>query len=155
MNDLSFIDSIFNDFLSSNSKSYFGLGAGPLVDVKEDENFYSLEMELPGRTENDVDIELDHDNLTIASKKENCNSENDVSENDEKMQENENAQNDDSKKCRYILKERRCCNFERRFSLPSDVDTNSISANFKNGILTIMMAKKEKQSPKKIAIQAV
>ena len=76
-------------------------------------------MELPGRSENDVNIELDHDNLTIASKKE------------------EAKEDKKDKKTKYILKERRNANFERRFKLPDDVDKESIKANFKNGILTI------------------
>ena len=71
MNELSFLDSLFNDVMDAASKSsvYYHTSAfAPRVDVKEEENSYTLEMELPGRCENDVSIELDHDNLTIASK---------------------------------------------------------------------------------------
>ena len=54
----------------------------------------------------------------------------------------------------YILKERRYSEFSRRFALPSDVDEESISANFKNGILSINMKKKAVVAPKKIQIMA-
>ena len=97
-------------------------------------------MELPGRTENDVNIELDHDNLTISSK---------VCEEKESKEDKK-----DKKKTKYILKERRSTSFERRFALPADVDAESIKANFKNGILTINMAKKAIAAPKHIAIEA-
>ena len=138
MNELSFIDSLFNDMMG-NTPSVMYTANAPRVDVKEENNAYTLEMELPGRSENDVDIELDHDNLTIASKKEET---------------KESKEDKKDKKTKYILKERRCSSFERRFSLPADVDTESISANFKNGILTINMAKKAIAAPKRIAIEA-
>ena len=93
-------------------------------------------MELPGRSENDVNIELDHDNLTIASKKE------------------ESKEDKKDKKAKYILKERRNADFERRFKLPADVDKESIKANFRNGILTINMSKKPEMAPKHITIEA-
>ena len=135
MNELSFFDSLFNDMMCNTPKVMYTAGA-PRVDVKEEDNAYTLEMELPGRTEKDVDIELDHDNLTIASKTE------------------ETKEEKKDKKSKYILKERRSSSFERRFTLPADVDTETISANFKNGILTINMQKKALAAPKRIAIEA-
>ena len=139
MNELSFIDSLFNDMLGNTPSVMYSANA-PRVDVKEENNAYTLEMELPGRSENDVDIELDHDNLTISSK---------VCEEKESKEDKK-----DKKKPKYILKERRYSEFSRRFSLPSDVDDESISANFKNGILTINMKKKAIAAPKKIQIMA-
>ncbi|MBR2107350.1 MAG: Hsp20/alpha crystallin family protein, partial [Treponema sp.] len=52
------------------------------------------------------------------------------------------------------LKERRVSSFERNFTLPSDVDSDSITANFKNGILTVTMQKREIEKPKRIEIAA-
>ena len=138
MNELSFIDSLFNDMMG-NTPSVMYSTTTPRVDVKEEDNAYTLEMELPGRSEKDVNIELDHDNLTIASKVEET---------------KETKEDKKDKKAKYILKERRCTNFERRFTLPADIDTESIKANFKNGILTINMTKKAIAAPKHIAIEA-
>ena len=106
----------------------------PRVDVKEEDNSYVLEMELPGCCEKDVSIELDRKNLKISSVK------------DEEKKENV--------KHKYILKERRVSSFERNFTLPSDVDSDSITANFKNGILTVTMQKREIEKPKRIEIAA-
>ncbi len=140
MNELSFLDSIFNDVMGTDSTPvlYHSGFSAPKVDVKENKNAYTLEMELPGRTEKDVDIELFHDNLTIQSVKE------------EKKEEKKEGKESE----KYILKERRTSSFTRRFSLPSDVDTESINANFKNGVLTISMKKKALAEPKRIAIEA-
>ena len=138
MNELSFIDSLFNDMMG-NTSSVICTASTPRVDVKEEDNAYTLEMELPGRSEKDVDIELDHDNLTIASKTEET---------------KETKEDKKDKKAKYILKERRTSKFERRFSLPADVDEESIKASFKNGILTINMAKKAIATPNRIAIEA-
>lgn len=138
MNELSLLNSLFNDIMdNSNSYGVYSTYANPKVDVKENENSYILEMELPGKTEKDVDIELNHGNLTISSKDEEVK--------DEKK---------DSKNEKYILKERKISKFERRFALPKDVDSEKISANFKNGILTVNMLKKPETSSKKIAIEA-
>ena len=141
MNELSLFDSLFNDVLDSTPSVMYRAGVStPRVDVTEEDDAYTLEMELPGRTEKDVNIELDHDNLTISSK---------VSEEKETKEDKK-----DKKKAKYILKERRYSEFTRRFALPSDVDEESIKANFKNGILSINMKKKAIAAPKKIAIMA-
>ncbi len=138
MNELSLLNSLFNEIMdNTNSYKVYSNYANPKVDVKENENAYTLEMELPGKTEKDVEIELNHGNLTISSKNEETK--------DEKK---------DSKNEKYILKERNFSKFERRFALPKDVDSEKISANFKNGILTVNMIKKPEASSKKIAIEA-
>ena len=120
MNELSIFNSLFNDVFGSEARPVV-YTASPRVDVTEDDSEYKLEMELPGRSEKDVSIELDHDNLTIASKI-------------EESEENKSDKKDTAKK--YILQERRYSSFSRRFTLPSDVDEESITANFKNGVLT-------------------
>lgn len=135
MNELAFFDSLFNDLLGDATPHAVHNYSTPRVDVKENDNNYTLEMELPGRSEKDVNIELDHDNLTISSKE-------------------ETAEEKKDKKEKYILKERRYSSFERRFTLPADVDSEGITANFKNGVLTINMTKKAIAAPKKIAIEA-
>lgn len=139
MNELNFLDSLFNDFLGDAAAKnvIYHTANAPRVDVKEEENCYTLEMDLPGHSEKDVNIELDHDNLTISSKT-----------NEVKEEKNEKA------KTKWILKERRNSSFERRFTLPADVDGEQITASFKNGVLTINMQKKAIAAPKKIMIEA-
>lgn len=136
MNEL--FDSLFGTLMdtASTGTNYTSYMNAPRVDVTEGDNNYTLEMELPGRSENDVNIELNHDNLTIASKAEN-----------KKEEKGKKAE-------KYLLRERRTCEFSRRFTLPQDVDQETIKANFKNGVLTISMQKKAAAAPKTIAIEA-
>lgn len=139
MTELSLFNSLFNDLLGSTSSSLYSNASTPRVDITEENNAYILEMELPGRSENDVTIELDRDSLKIASKQ---------------KEKDANEKKEEKKAPKYILKERRSYDFERRFTLPSDVDAESISANFKNGVLYITLGKKAIATPRKIAIEA-
>ena len=138
MNDLSIFDSIFNDVMGGDvAPVFYHTAHSPRVNIAEEDDAYTLDMELPGRTEKDVNIELNHDNLTISSKAEET---------------KEDKKND--KKRKYVMRESYTSSFSRTFSLPTDVDSDSITANFKNGILTVNMKKKAIATPKKIAIKA-
>lgn len=140
MNELSLFDSLFNNTMDNVFDGYsYKTTMVPKVDVKETKDSYSLDMELPGRTENDVDIEIDRNTLTIASKKE------EVKE--------ENKKEKDGSKEKWLIKERRYSSFSRSFQLPEDVDSEGVKASFKNGILNIVMPRKALAAPKRIAIE--
>lgn len=135
-NELSILDSLLDDVFAANCKAP-AYTSVPAVDVTENDTAYTLEMDLPGRTENDINLELSRGILSISSKK--------VEEKDNKQK------NEESK---FLLRERRNTNFSRSFTLPENVAEDSISASFKNGVLVITMQKKELAAPRKIAIQA-
>ena len=139
MNELSLFDSLFNNTMDSVFNNYRTVSVSK-VDVKETENAYSLDMELPGRTENDVNIELDHNTLTISSKKE------ETTEKSEGTEKNNNSG-------KWLIRERRTSEFSRSFRLPEDVDNENVKATFKNGILNVMMPRKALATPKRIAIE--
>ena len=139
MNELSLFDSLFNNTMDSVFNNYRTVSV-PKVDVKETENAYSLDMELPGRTENDVNIELDHNTLTISSKKE------ETTEKSEGTEKNNNSG-------KWLIRERRTSEFSRSFRLPEDVDNENVKATFKNGSLNVMMPRKALATPKRIAIE--
>ena len=104
----------------------------PAIDVKESENGYSLEAELPGVTDKDIELKLEGNMLTLSTKKE------------EKKEE---------KKDHYLLKERKSYSFTRSFVVPEDVDAEKINAEFKNGLLTLSFPKSEKAKPKMLEIK--
>lgn len=104
----------------------------PTVDIKEDENGYSMEVELPGMTEKDIEVKVEGNLLTLSSKK-----------NEEK----------EEKKKDYVLKERRSYSFSRSFVLPENVDAEKISAEFKNGLLALTVPKPEEAKPKLLEIK--
>ena len=141
-NELSLLNSLFDDVFAGNHDFPVRSYNVPSVDVKENDTAYTLEMDLPGRSEKDVNIELEHGTLTISSKLEECK---EVSDKDSKKKDSKSAD-------KYLIRERRSSSFTRRFTLPENVAEDSIKANFKNGVLVITMNKKEPATPKKIAI---
>lgn len=135
MNGLSLIDALFDE-------QNFGCrtcGYTPSVDVRATKDVYVLEMDLPGKTEADIDITLKDGVLTIASvKKENAPAE----------------KRADAAQEKWLLRERTAYSFSRSFTLPEDTDMERISASFKNGVLTVTMRRNEAmKKEKKIAIQ--
>ena len=137
MNELSLFNTLFNSAFDGTMPEFniHASPAMPKVDVMEMKDSYLLEMELPGLTEKDVNIELDRNVLTIASVKA------------DKTEKSEN-----SEKSKWLLRERRKMEFARRFTLPEDADVQAISAVFKNGILSVNIARKAIPAPKKIEI---
>lgn len=140
MNELSLFNNLFGDVFGETLPDFtLKTASVPKVDVKENKDSYSLEMELPGKTEKDVNLELDHNVLTISSTKE------DVKEEKSKDKESE----------KWLLRERHTSSFSRRFTLPEDVDGENVKATFKNGILNVNLPRKALASPKRIEIAAV
>lgn len=143
MNELALFNDLFNGFdddaylPSFNFKKAFHT---PKVDVKENKDNYSLEMDLPGKSEKDVNVELNGNVLTISS------------EHETKKDENENKDKKDGSK--WLIHERSYSKFSRSFTLPDDVDATKLSANVKNGVLTVTMPRKALTEAKKIAITA-
>ena len=129
-----YLDSFFGDnFLGPSDRIFSRL---PSVDVRENEKAYFLEAELPGFDEKDIEIRLDNNTLTIESKKV-----------DEKKEE-PTAKADGN----YLIRERRVSSFNRSFKLPENSDSEGITASFKNGILTLEIAKKAEAHAKVIQI---
>ncbi len=104
----------------------------PAVDLKEENDKFLMEVELPGLTEKDIELKIEGTLLTISSKKD--------------TEKNE-------KRDGYIIKERRHTSFTRSFTLPNSIDRDKIEAEFKNGLLTITFPKHESKKPKLISIK--
>jgi len=104
----------------------------PARDVVETEDRVLLRAELPGLTENDVEITVENNVLSLRGEKK------------FEHEETEGA---------YRRIESRYGSFYRSFTLPSTVDQERIGASFRNGVLEITLPKAEKAKPKKIAVQ--
>ncbi len=96
------------------------------VDVKENDDEYLVQAEIPGVNKDDIYAEIKDDILTIA-----------VERKEETNEEKEN----------YIRQERRFGSFTRSFYV-EDVDQDNIKAKFENGILNMKLPKKESTPPK-------
>jgi HSP20 family protein len=102
----------------------------PAVDIRETENAYVLEMELPGYDEKNIEVHVNGNSLSINSK----------------ADENREAKKDDGT---YILRERRLTSFSRSFKLPENANPESVAADFTNGILC-MEIKKRPEAQKRV-----
>ena len=110
-----------------------GLGNAwvPPVDVQETENSFVFTAELPGMNKDDVSITLEENLLTLSGER--------------NLKEKEEGEN-------FHRVERAYGTFSRSFSLPSQVDSSKVEASFKDGLLTIEIAKAEQAKPRKIEI---
>ena len=147
MNELALFNDLFDGFEddymlpSFNFKKVF---QNPKVDVKEGKDAYTLEMDLPGKTDKDVNIELNHNVLTISSETK--------SEKEEKKDEKAEKKEEKKDETKWLIRERTYNKFSRSFTLPEDVDGENLSASVKNCVLTVCMPRKAPVSPKRIAI---
>ncbi len=107
----------------------------PAVDVHETDESIVVTAEAPGLKQEDFDITLGEDRLTLSGKKEIERS----SDNGE----------------RFHLVERRSGSFQRTLPLSAQVDADKVDAEFKNGVLTITLPKlaDEGQKPRKISVR--
>ncbi|MBN2443981.1 MAG: Hsp20/alpha crystallin family protein [Spirochaetales bacterium] len=124
-------DSLLDRFYS-NGQVEFSTGF-PKVDVKDGKDNYTIEAELPGYTEKDVDVKVDGDLLTISSAK---------------------KEEKEEKKNEYIIRERHERSFTRSFTLPKDIDRENIKAHYKNGVLSLELPKKPETKPRSIEVKA-
>jgi HSP20 family protein len=105
----------------------------PAVDVFEKEDKFVVKAELPGMKEDDIDVSVIGDTLSIKG---------------EKKTETEIKDED------YYRCERSYGSFYRSIPIPSNVDANKIEASFEDGILEVALPKSAKVKPKKIAVSA-
>lgn len=125
------IDRFFdNDLFDWASKNYSTTNTTlPSVNVKENDNEYSIEVAVPGFEKNDFKIEINNDILTVSSEK----------------QEESETKNDNE---RYTKREFSYQSFSRSFSLPQTADGEKVEALYDKGILKISVPKKEEAKPK-------
>ena len=103
----------------------------PPVDIYETENELVVKADLPDLQEKDIDVRVENNTLTIRGERK---FDNDVSEDN------------------YLRVERAYGSFMRSFSLPNTVSSENIRAEYRNGVLSLHMAKLEESKPKQIKI---
>ncbi|MBI5375642.1 MAG: Hsp20/alpha crystallin family protein [Candidatus Schekmanbacteria bacterium] len=105
----------------------------PSVDIYETDESVVLKAELPEVEEKDIEIKLEDNVLTLKGER--------------KLEK-------EAKKENYYRMERAYGAFSRAFSIPSRVDQENVTANFKDGVLKITMSKKKEAQEKKIEISS-
>jgi HSP20 family protein len=105
----------------------------PAVDVSETADKITVKAEIPGMEAKDIEISMVGDTLTIKGEK--------------KVEREEKEEN-------YHMVERSYGSFSRSMKLPVGVDSDKVDATYKNGVLTVVLLKKEEVKPKPIEIKA-
>ena len=103
----------------------------PSFDVNENKDGYVFRADLPGVREDDLEISLTGNRLTISGKRE-----------QEKHEQGDT----------YYASERSYGSFSRAFTLPDGTDAENVKAELKNGVLQVIVPKKPEVQPKKITI---
>ncbi len=103
----------------------------PAFEVKETSEAFVLRADLPGVTENDLDIAVHNSVLTVSGSRQ-----------AEERKEGES----------YALYERQFGSFSRSFSLPDMANGEVVEARLDNGVLTLSIAKKTEAKPRKISL---
>lgn len=103
----------------------------PAVDVKEEEGRFLIRADLPGVDPKDIDIHIEKNLLSIGGVR--------------------STQTEDEQEG-YKRVERMHGSFYRRFSLPDNVDTDTIKADSRHGVLEISIPKKDAEQPRKITV---
>lgn len=129
----------FNRVPGSTLPRFFGeegLTSGrwmPSVDIRESDNEITLEADLPGMKPGDFEVSVENRVLTLRGERK-----------FEKKQETDN----------YHRVERSYGSFVRTFTLPSSVNVEAVSADFRDGVLQITLPKKEEVKARQIQVQA-
>jgi len=128
----------FSDF-ESVLRDYNRTGQGlrradwvPLVDVRESESAYLIDVEVPAVASEDLTVSVAENMLTVTGKSQ--------------IAENDHAEN-------YYRSERRRGSFSRRFRLPRDADAELISAETKDGVLYLQVPKKAETIARNIEVK--
>jgi HSP20 family protein len=103
----------------------------PAVDIYENENELVIKADLPDVNEKDLDIRVENNMLTIRGER--------------KFQQEVKEEN-------YLRVERAYGTFSRSFSLPNTINTEAIKAEYKNGVLALVLPKRAESKPKQVKI---
>ncbi|MFH1701125.1 MAG: Hsp20/alpha crystallin family protein [Candidatus Zixiibacteriota bacterium] len=126
------MDNLFDDVFGIAFGSTASADFNPAVDIQEADNDVKFMFELPGMEKGDIKVWVEDGVLSVSGER------------------NVRSENKDNG---YVRAEIRSGKFNRSFSLPKTVNPESISADYKNGILIVTAAKAEEKKPKEIEIK--
>jgi HSP20 family protein len=122
------------NFLGKNWEAPMSTRAwNPSVDIFENDNEVVIKAELPGMSAKDIEVNLENNVLTLKG---------------------ERRFEKEAKEENYHRVEREYGSFSRAFSLPTAVDGDKVAAEYKDGVLKIVLPKREETKPKPIKIAA-
>jgi HSP20 family protein len=112
------------------SSGFFG-GWTPTVDLYEDKDHLIVKAEMPGMKKEEIELSLHQGSLTISGERK-----------------FEHGDANASRSERFFGR------FQRSIALPKEVDAGKVNASYKDGILTVRLAKTEESKPRQIEVKA-
>ncbi|MBN1105495.1 MAG: Hsp20/alpha crystallin family protein [Deltaproteobacteria bacterium] len=103
----------------------------PTVNLSEKDGSFHLTAELPGINKEDISVTVHNGTVTLSGKKESTTEE---------------------KEADYYVKETRSGSFTRSFRLPGEIEEGKVDATYKDGVLTVVLPRKEESNTKKIEV---
>jgi HSP20 family protein len=126
------VNRLFEDSVTGTRSGQAELASwAPAVDIFETENELVVKADLPDVQEKDIDVRVENNTLTIRG---------------------ERKFNNEVHEDNYLRVERAYGTFTRSFSLPHTVNTEGIHAEYRNGVLSVRLPKREETKPKQIKI---
>lgn len=111
-------------------------GFNPTVDVHEDETHITIEAEIPGVKKEDIKVSINDENVLVLKG----------------TKSREQKSEDKIDGATFLRVERSFGEFTRSFVLPDNVSTESIGAEFKDGLLKVVLEKREPTKPKELEV---
>ncbi len=127
------MDRLFDRYFNEDEEWSESVTWGVALDVVEKENAFVVQASLPGVHPDDIDVTFNNNVLTIKG---------------------ELRSEEEKEETRYHLRERRYGLFSRSITLPRGIDGENIAAEYKDGVLTLSLPKREEVKPKRIEIRS-
>jgi HSP20 family protein len=109
-------------------------GVHPLVNVSEDNDNFYVQAELPGMAASGIEISVEGKSLTLSG---------------------ERKAAETPEGARFHRRERAFASFSRVIGFPTEIESEAVQAQAKDGVLSVTLPKAEKAKPRQIAVQAV
>lgn len=126
------ISDLFDDFFEVKKGSLYDSDYMPAIDVREDDRNIYIKADVPGIDEKNLSVNIENNILTIKGEK--------------------SEERRDEKDKKVLIMERKYGSFQRSIRLPEGIHSNSIKANFKNGVLSIDIPREKIDESRKVKI---
>ena len=125
------VNKLFDGSLQGSGDNSAITSWAPAVDIYETENELVLKADLPGVEEKNIDLRVENNMLTVRGER----------QFETKVKEDN-----------YLRVERTYGSFSRSFGLPNTVNTEAITAEYKQGVLTVQLPKRPESKPKQVKV---
>jgi len=125
------VNRLFNESFRTHGEESALTTWAPAVDIYETTNELVVKADLPDVNEKDIDIRVENNLLTIRGER--------------KVEKSVSEES-------FLRVERTYGSFSRSFSLPNTVNAEAIGADYKNGVLTVTLPKREESKPRQVKV---